>query len=83
MKDGGQAFPESVSMNNYGKARSEDRGMTLHQWFAGQALAGMLASEAHPQSMGSWVAHHERAEQALNAADAMLAEYEKRKEQEK
>ena len=45
-------------------------GMTLRDWFAGQALAGMLASEAGiPPYANSWAA-----ERAYQMADAMLAE---------
>jgi hypothetical protein len=48
MKDGGPAFPR-----HYGTALKADReeqlwhgGMTLRDWFAGQALAGMLSCRA-------------------------------------
>ena len=44
-------------------------GMILRDWFAGQALVGMLASEAGiPPYANSWAA-----ERAYQMADAMLA----------
>jgi len=44
-------------------------GMTLRDWFAGQALVGMLASKAGiPPYSNSWAA-----ERAYQMADAMLA----------
>ena len=56
-------------------------GMTLRDWFAGQALAGWLSSfphdSTHPASRGPWAS-----ELALNSyrlADAMLAERAKTK----
>jgi hypothetical protein len=55
LKDGGPAFPY----------RDRYPGMTLRDWFAGQALAGLLASKGY----------HERsvaATDAFNLADAML-----------
>jgi hypothetical protein len=46
--------------------------MTLRDWFAGQALAGMLAD---PANIGSCQVN---AEAAYKLADAMLAEREKK-----
>ncbi len=47
---------------------SEHPGMSLRDWFAGQALAGMLASEAGIQAYP----HDWAAERAFLLADAML-----------
>ncbi|WDA36429.1 hypothetical protein [Sphingobium sp. YC-XJ3] len=62
------AFPVPNDANVNG-----DPGMTLRDWFAGQALAGMMASEAgiqpYPQD---WAA-----ERAFLIADAMLLERSK------
>lgn len=59
---GGSAFPLS---------RESDRwcneGMSLRDWFAGQALVGLLAGGAEPGTSWSVVARG-----AYNAADAML-----------
>jgi hypothetical protein len=59
-KDGGQAFP-----------RFNDDGMTLRDYFAGQALAGLLAgrySESEDTDVARW---------SYKAADAVLAAREK------
>lgn len=55
---GGPAFPGPFS---------QDRGMTLRDWFAGQALAGMLAR-------GTTNDDAEVAVEAYSLADAMLEE---------
>jgi hypothetical protein len=57
-KDGGQAFP-----------RFNDNGMTLRDWFAGQALAGMMA---HQNAGANWTPS-EIAHDAYLTADTMLA----------
>jgi len=46
---------------------------TLRDEFAGQALAGLLAEAAHPQSAGSWPRAGHYAVKAYEFADAMLA----------
>ena len=54
-------------------------GMTLRDWFAGQALVGGLAALAHPDSYGAPGDHDERAKFAVSTyqiADAMIAELE-------
>jgi hypothetical protein len=63
INDGGQAFPMS-----FGYESENYSGMSLRDWFAGQALAGMLANaggnrELHKQSL---------AEISYAQADAML-----------
>ena len=63
--DGGAAFPDGVSQLN--------RVMTLRDWFAGQALAGLLAHQA-PGDQNNSV--QDAAEVAYIAADFMLAERE-------
>jgi len=63
--DGGPAFGHGDPVHG------GDPGMTLRDWFAGQALAGMLASEG---SGGlSWGANEDIAQHAYKMADAMLA----------
>lgn len=57
--DGGPAFPWG------GEVRG---GMTLRDWFVGQALAGFLASKAHSTSFHP----SEDAEYVYAIADAML-----------
>ena len=61
INDGGAAFPAVAMLTS-------NRGMSLRDWFAGQALAGMLAcpNVAAPVAKYSqWAYQH---------ADAMLAE---------
>jgi hypothetical protein len=59
IKDGGQAFPSS-----------EYHGMTLRDWFAGQALAGLFAdAPLNPDVLWSDVSRA-----AYEVADAMIAE---------
>lgn len=74
IKDGGSAFPVQESETMHGAY-----GMTLRDWFAGQALAGELANSAN----GKWgsavrddhLAHC--AEFMYRFADAMIAERSK------
>lgn len=61
--DGGPAFPKVPDDSRNGSA-----GMSLRDWFAGQALAGMLPQEEHG------VCHYasDTAEMAYRYADAMI-----------
>jgi hypothetical protein len=65
--DGGQAFPRAEGKVSYGHD-----GMTLRDYFAGQAIAGMCASDAE----GTWPSAS-MALQAYVLADAMLLERNK------
>ena len=66
--DGGPAFPQSVSADGpYG-------GLTARDWFAGQALAGLLANA----TLKPKTTFNEAAAEAFAFADAMLAERAKR-----
>jgi hypothetical protein len=68
-KDGGAAFPtvgvdNGAAMNGIGVSVTDQPGMTLRDWFAGQALqAGILSITAGERA---------QAEQAYRYADAML-----------
>jgi hypothetical protein len=44
MEDGGPAFPTLEAITNTGATRTK-RGMSLRDWFAGQALVGLLIDE--------------------------------------
>lgn len=71
MNDGGPAFPtdhyrqdgESICWS----------GMTLREWYAGQALAGLLGAR---KDIG-WGLPHDIAKRAFEFADAMITEGEK------
>lgn len=66
-KTGGPAFPNSVQPD----FRWAEPGMTLRDWFAGQALAGMMAD---PTLTGT---KESTARYCFECADAMLAERSK------
>lgn len=63
VNDGGPAFPNVPSDPGYSQW---DRGMSLRDWFAGQALAGLAAAgrQATPKSWG---------ENCYALADAMIS----------
>jgi hypothetical protein len=64
-----RAFPNQLDGDLYD-------GMTLRDWFAGQAVGGMLSGEAD----GSFWAAESCAKRAYTMADAMIAERNKREE---
>jgi hypothetical protein len=65
--DGGPAFPAPAYAANI-----TDKGMTLRDYFAGQALAGICAPLYDDESPTIWK-HREFAKGAYMFADAMLA----------
>lgn len=66
--DGGYAFPLTGDTPNY---RDRADGMTLRDWFAGQALVGLHASSDGVYRSSSV------AKLAYDQADAMIAERNK------
>jgi hypothetical protein len=60
--DGGPAFPVSRETEGW-----YERGMTLRDWFAGQALMGMLAKQSNADGM-----HDSYASDAYRYADEMI-----------
>lgn len=67
--DGGPAFPATVANGCNGGVT----GMSLRDWFAGQALVALFSQSAHPLSPGiGETAYIEAAWQAYRLADAML-----------
>jgi hypothetical protein len=74
--DGGQAFPQPLAVGPNDDAYPAYPGMSLRDWFAGQALAGILAfpgvvNGSHDKSAASCV----RA--SYFYADAMIKERDK------
>lgn len=72
--DGGMAFPTVFPAEHYGTGY---RGMTLRDYFAGQALAGMLINYT-TQKFG--VGEETCAKGAYQFADAMLAARERKED---
>ena len=66
MSDGGQAFP-AIDLVCDGLGTGS-KGMTLRDWFAGQALAGLRVND--------YEKFENAARHAYEIADAMLAERE-------
>ena len=71
---GGPAFPAHTPINPTGDAMRINHGMTLRDYFAGQALLGMLTHDNTPYS-GATI--DSMATFAYRHADAMLAERDK------
>jgi len=68
IEDGGPAFPRApFDVNDYTGDGSP--GMTLRDWFAGQALMGFLA---YPDT-GNWAREENLATICYGYAEAMLA----------
>lgn len=65
INDGGPAFPSTVQYD--GRNICDIPGMSLRDWFAGQALAGLLASQDRATRI------QDNVTQAFAVADAMLA----------
>lgn len=71
--DGGPAFPFSIHPEHgYGPGESINQGMSLREYYAGQAMAGLLASDDVTTPDHDWIAG-----QAVEQADALIAELNK------
>jgi hypothetical protein len=68
INDGGPAFP-----SDYIPGTATTPGMSLRDWFAGQALAGLLSKGQSTSNAKSWMP-----EEAYELADAMLAARERK-----
>ena len=78
MDDAGRAFPRTGVLDEDGCFNEGHPGMSLLDWFAGQALGGFIACYAgHEGGLPDW---EEAAESAYGYAAAMLAERAKRRE---
>lgn len=71
--DGGPAFPMPPHMGVLGHLISGANGMSLRDWFAGQALSGICTDYQGARNTEEWD-FVELARGAYMAADAMLAE---------
>lgn len=69
--DGGPAFPGTLYLQHKSVSHA---GMSLRDWFAGQALAGLIANGKGPDDR--WFNHDvtDSAGWAYQLADAMMAE---------
>lgn len=73
VNDGGQAFPQPLCYSPEGEAWPAYPGMSLRDWFAGQALAGICANGHTPWSPNvADIEDAEVARAAYDLADAML-----------
>lgn len=70
--DGGQAFPAAYTVGPNDDLYPPAPGMTLRDWFAGQALAGQLAFSPH-DSFDKFHMPDEVAALTYRMADAMIA----------
>ena len=69
--DGGPAFPGEKE-TRFGQHNDCNEGMSLRDWFAGQALVGLIAEHAHPTAGGSWGHLEGISGKAFEFADEML-----------
>jgi hypothetical protein len=67
INDGGPAFPSADSQHPNGDVEYGKPGMTLRDWFAGQALAGYFANAHTPHQNAT-----DCADYMYRVADAML-----------
>lgn len=78
INDGGPAYPvPEVQLNEAGCFPVASPGMTLRDYFAGQALAGILANPQCSVTAASGNPLHAAVCRAGMVADAMLSEREK------
>ncbi len=76
--DGGQAFPGPFTGHCGTDSHAEpcgcyvDQGMTLRDYFAGQALPSIMKGALELATMGEKVDHREQAIAAYRVADAMI-----------
>jgi len=75
---GGPAFPFPPLYGSDGCGIMEgSNGMTLRDWFAGQAMTGLLLSMPQPSGLEEGTRYSELVRKSFLAADAMIAERNK------
>lgn len=67
IKDGGPAFPGGMNWHPKSGDPAHQTGMTLRDWFAGQALSNPRTFPA------DWMCTQDIADQAYAIADAMIS----------
>ena len=77
--DGGAAFPVVDGYHKDGRHRGGESGMTLRDYFAGKALAGLCVRAADDGQRTEW-RFQLIANVALKVADAMLAARERKED---
>lgn len=75
-ENGGPAFPTD-SAGRVGAFTWHYEGLSMRDWFAGQALAGYIAASAVEAMFDTNASHEEAACRSYQLADAMLAERQK------
>jgi hypothetical protein len=75
--NGGPAFARPDALDHEGLTTFGDPGMSLRDWFAGQAMAGLMANSDLPDLFKGGLPSRKLAEVVYVIADAMLAEREK------
>lgn len=73
----GQAFPNAVAADSGGCLNHGKPGMTLRQWYAGQALSAIVGNCSAKDNRDIDGACERIAALAFKIADAMLAEGER------
>lgn len=72
IEDGGPAFPTIHGyVDSFGSLKQKSEGLSLRDWFAGQALAALITDDEGPDNFDDF--SKEVAESAYGYADAMLA----------
>lgn len=77
--DGGSAFPtrgKAMTIGDTSVSDGDYPGMTLRDWFAGQAMAGLCSGFKGGDMDDAWFRQH-GCKSAYHIADAMLAERSK------
>ncbi len=82
-RDGGPAFPARIPVEHSDEQGKDypdysEAGMSLRDWFAGQALIALFSQEANPNGHG-WAPgdRNNAAQEAYALADAMLVARER------
>jgi len=79
INDGGPAFPHSVRSFELSQSKTSSfDGMSLRDWFAGMALPAIIQGNTELAKLGVKSSSGTIASDAYKAADAMLAQRDKK-----